>query len=103
MILLIKNRLRINLFCTVKVTVMKQAFLLCATFFLFFPARAQQFEADPQIRPRYEFRNGFKTLLPEDANPASLISQRSRLILGYDDDALQGKFSLQSIGVWAKP
>lgn len=61
---------------------------------------AQTFDADLQVRPRFEYRNGFKTLLPEGADPASQTSQRTRLTLGYADEALKVKFSGQSIGVW---
>lgn len=79
---------------------MKRSLLLFAIILTTFSTIAQTFEAGLQLRPRYEFRNGFKTLLPEDADPASLVSQRSRLILGYGDEALKVKFSVQSIGVW---
>ncbi|WP_029034743.1 alginate export family protein [Salinimicrobium terrae] len=61
---------------------------------------SQTFEADLQVRPRFEFRNGYKTLLPEDADPAAHTSQRTRLTLGYGDENLKVKFSGQSIGVW---
>lgn len=79
---------------------MKRSLLLFAAFIASFSSLAQNFEAGLQLRPRYEFRNGFKTLLTENDDPASYISQRSRLILGYVDNPLQVKFSLQSIGVW---
>ena len=79
---------------------MKRSLLLIAVFIISFSSIAQNFEAGLQLRPRYEFRNGFKTLLTENDDPASFVSQRSRLILGYDHEALQVKFSLQSVGVW---
>lgn len=79
---------------------MKRSILLVAAFFIYFSSIAQTFEADLQIRPRLEYRNGYKSLLPEDADPASQISQRTRLILGYGDEALKVKFSGQSVGVW---
>ncbi|MDX1604082.1 MAG: hypothetical protein R3209_13520, partial [Salinimicrobium sediminis] len=79
---------------------MKRSILQFAAFLITFSVFSQNFEAGLQLRPRYEFRNGFKTLLPEAADPASLVSQRSRLILGYNDEALQVKFSFQSVGVW---
>ncbi|MGB8376011.1 MAG: hypothetical protein WCE57_11890, partial [Salegentibacter sp.] len=44
---------------------------------------AQEFEADLQLRPRFEFRNGYKTLLSKEADPASIVSQRSRLDLNF--------------------
>ena len=79
---------------------MKRSLLLFAVFTISFSSIAQNFEAGLQLRPRYEFRNGFKTLLTENDDPASFISQRSRLSMGYDDHDLQLRFSLQSVGVW---
>lgn len=79
---------------------MKRSILLLTSLLTCFSTIAQTFEADLQVRPRFEFRNGYKTLLPEDADPASQISQRTRLTLGYADEALKVKFSGQSIGVW---
>lgn len=79
---------------------MKQSILLIAAILSTFSIYSQNFDVGLQLRPRYEFRNGFKTLVPAEADPASLISQRSRLILGYDDTDFQVKFSVQSVGVW---
>ncbi|MHA6280070.1 alginate export family protein [Salinimicrobium sp. CAU 1759] len=79
---------------------MKRSLLLALAFIVSLSSTAQKFEADLQIRPRYEFRNGFKTLLTENQESASFISQRSRLSMGYGDNDLQLRFSLQSVGVW---
>ena len=76
-------------------------FLLFLFFGIFsFMAFAQEFEASLQLRPRFEFRNGYKTLLNEHQDPASFVSQRSRLMLNYEDTPLRLKFSLQNIRVW---
>ncbi|NJW51558.1 alginate export family protein [Salinimicrobium oceani] len=75
-------------------------FLMLSIFLSPFSMHSQNFEAGLQLRPRYEFRNGFKTLLVEEEDPASFISQRSRLFLGFENEALQVKFSVQSTGVW---
>lgn len=72
------------------------ALLFCTTLF------SQTFDVDLQVRPRFEFRNGFKTLLPESADPAAHTSQRTRLTLLYGDEALQVKFAGQSVGVWGE-
>ena len=40
---------------------------------------AQEFDANLQIRPRYEYRNGFKNSLSNGQEATSFISQRSRL------------------------
>ncbi|MGI0106925.1 alginate export family protein [Salinimicrobium sp. WS361] len=79
---------------------MKRSLLLFTSLLTFFSTTAQTFEADLQIRPRYEYRNGYKTLLSENTDPAAQVSQRSRLTLGYQDEELLVKFSGQSVGVW---
>lgn len=61
---------------------------------------SQSFEADLQLRPRFEYRNGFKTLLLEDEDAAAFVSQRSRIVFGYLDDQLSAKLSVQNINVW---
>ena len=42
-----------------------------------------QFKLGAEIRPRAEFRNGFKTPKIEGAQPAFFIEQRSRLYFDY--------------------
>ncbi len=69
-------------------------------FFLAFSGIAQEFSADLQLKPRFEFRNGFKTLLTEEQDPAAFVSQRSRLGMSYRDEDLQLRFSVQNIRVW---
>lgn len=64
--------------------------------------QAQEFEASLQVRPRFEFRNGYKTLLEEEQEPATFVSQRSRINFGFSDENLQMKFSLQNIRVWGE-
>lgn len=61
---------------------------------------AQEFKADIQLRPRYEYRNGYKELMKDGAYPNSLISQRSRLNLNFAQEKLKVKFSLQNIRTW---
>ena len=73
-------------------------FLIFETFFS--PLFSQNFEADLQLRPRLEYRNGFKTLISENQDAAIFISQRSRLVLGYSDERLSAKLSVQNINVW---
>lgn len=61
---------------------------------------AQEFDVNLQLRPRYEFRNGYKSLMPDGAEAASFVSQRSRLIINYKQEKLKGKLSLQNIRTW---
>ena len=59
-----------------------------------------QFNLGAEIRPRAEFRNGFKA--PHNANvvPAFFIEQRSRLYFNYKTEDVILKFSLQDVRVW---
>jgi hypothetical protein len=59
-----------------------------------------QFSLDTEIRPRFEYRNGYKTLPDSTSSYAALVSQRSRIIANYKSDKLQVKFSLQDVRLW---
>lgn len=61
---------------------------------------AQEFDANVQLRPRYEYRNGFISLLKTGDDPTSFISQRSRLNLNFKQDKLRLKLSLQNVRTW---
>lgn len=61
---------------------------------------AQELDANLQIRPRYEYRNGFKSLMPKDEDAASFISQRSRINFNYKQEKLKAKLTLQNIRTW---
>lgn len=53
-----------------------------------------------EIRPRTEFRNGFKTLLNKEESPAFFTEQRTRLNLNYREDRLEFKLSAQEVRIW---
>ncbi|SHL76389.1 alginate export family protein [Flavobacterium xinjiangense] len=61
---------------------------------------AQELDANLQIRPRYEYRNGFKSLIPKGEDAASFISQRSRINFNYKQDKLKAKLTLQNVRTW---
>lgn len=61
---------------------------------------AQMLEANLQLRPRYEYRDGYKSPLQETESPASFISQRSRLNLTFKNENLLTKISAQNVRVW---
>ena len=61
---------------------------------------SQTFETSLQLRPRLEYRNGYKTLLSEEQDASTFISQRSRLNLNYQNNKLSMKLSAQNIHVW---
>ncbi len=61
---------------------------------------AQELEANIQIRPRFEYRNGYKNPLLAGEKPAAFVSQRSRLNLNFKKEKLDVKLSLQNIASW---
>lgn len=61
---------------------------------------AQEFGIDLQLRPRAEYRHGFKTLVPDAADAAIFISQRSRLNFNYGSEKLNAYISLQNVRTW---
>jgi len=63
-------------------------------------AIGQTVKVDGEIRPRAEFRNGYKVLPFEDANPAFAISQRTRFNALYSSTVFKAYISMQDIRVW---
>lgn len=59
-----------------------------------------QFVLDADIRPRFEYRHGFGTLFPDNADPAAFIEQRTRLNATYSQDRLTVHVSIQDVSVW---
>ena len=62
--------------------------------------QAQELDVNLQVRPRFEYRNGYKTLLPEGQEGTSQISQRSRLNFNYKQEDLTVKLTLQNTRTW---
>lgn len=61
-----------------------------------------QFSLVGQLRPRAELRDGAGNLTVKNSTPASFISQRTRLTLGYKWDRLTFNASLQDVRVWGQ-
>lgn len=59
-----------------------------------------QLEVKAEIRPRFEFRRGYKDLYKDNVDPASYVSQRTRLTTGYNNEKLDVFVSLQNVRVW---
>jgi len=59
-----------------------------------------QLKVDAEIRPRFEYRHGFKTLFPDNADPAAFVSQRTRLNAGFKIEKLDFYLSFQDVRVW---
>jgi hypothetical protein len=61
---------------------------------------AQEFEVSAELRPRFEYRHGFKTLAVDSLKGATFVSQRTRLNFGYKTEKFNTYFSIQNVRVW---
>ena len=59
-----------------------------------------QFTLSGEFRPRTEFRNGYKTLTPDNSDPALFTSQRTRLNTKYETEKYSFFVSIQDVRVW---
>ncbi|SNR41028.1 Alginate export [Lutibacter agarilyticus] len=79
---------------------MKTKHLLLLIVVLVSSKMVAQFTLSGEFRPRTEFRNGFKTLRPNDADPALFTSQRVRLNTKFATETYTFYVSIQDIRVW---
>lgn len=61
---------------------------------------AQQVDLSAEIRPRFENKKGYQTLLKPGEEGASFISQRTRLNVTSQQENFKVKISLQNVRVW---
>ena len=61
---------------------------------------AQELDVNLQLRPRFEYRNGYKELMKDGFYPTSIVSQRSRLNFNYKQEKLRANITLQNVRVW---
>ncbi len=61
---------------------------------------AQQLDLSAEVRPRFENRHGYKTLINTNVDGANFISQRSRLNFNFKNDKLKFGLVLQNVRVW---
>lgn len=80
---------------------MKKIFFFFLMGLLSMPMFAQ-LTIDAQIRPRAEFRNGYKTLPKIDDSHAFSISQRSRISTTFNNENIELFFSIQDIRTWGE-
>jgi len=76
----------------------KNAFLIILLFT--FIKSYSQFTVDAELRPRFEYRHGYKNLFPDNTEPAAFVSQRTRLNFGYKTEKLHFYLSPQDVRVW---
>ncbi|WP_440121824.1 alginate export family protein [Tenacibaculum sp. Ill] len=79
---------------------MKTSKIIIALLFFATTTTFAQLIIDAELRPRAEYRHGFKTLFPDNANPALFVSQRTRLNTTYKTEKLNFYVSFQDIRVW---
>ncbi|MHC1706594.1 MAG: alginate export family protein [Bacteroidales bacterium] len=65
-----------------------------------FSAFAQNFEISGQFRPRAEYKHGYRTLFSDTTDPATAISQRTRLNISYANQKVKTYLSLQDVRTW---
>ena len=79
---------------------MKLNKILAVVFLLTSLTTYAQLEIEAEVRPRFEYRHGFKTLFPDGADPAAFVSQRTRLNAAYVMEKLDVYLSMQDVRVW---
>lgn len=79
-------------------TKLQNAFLILA---IALPSMASaQFVLSGELRPRVEYRHGFKSPATADKDAAAFVSQRSRLNIAYKNEKMKFGLSLQDVRVW---
>jgi hypothetical protein len=61
---------------------------------------AQTFDLSAEVRPRYENKHGYSTLLNTDNEGTNFVSQRTRLNFGFKNEKLRLYVSMQNVRVW---
>ncbi len=61
---------------------------------------AQKFDVSAEVRPRFESRHGYKTLIGKDVDGANFISQRTRLNFKYQQNMMKFGLTMQNVRVW---
>ena len=78
----------------------KLGFLTVLLVLFVFDVFAQEFGVSAEVRPRFESKNGYKTLQATDEVGASFISQRTRINFDYKNENLKLFVSMQNVSVW---
>ncbi len=69
---------------------------------LFTSLGTAQFTFTGEFKPRTEYRHGFGSIIPKDADPGFSIATRFRLNGGYEFETVKFYFSLQDVLVWGE-
>lgn len=81
---------------------MKKNVLLCFFLLGITIAVTGQVILTGEFRPKFELRDGYKTLLADDQHAAFVTAQRSRLNLAYTDSRIATYFSVQDVRFWGE-
>jgi len=81
---------------------MRKQYILIGLMALIFQFAQAQFTLDGEFRPRTEYRNGFGSLIADDADAGFGISTRARLNAGYSTEAYKFYLSMQDVMVWGE-
>lgn len=74
---------------------------LLACFACLFPLTGNaQFILSGELRPRAEYRHGFKSPATDNMDAALFVSQRTRLNANFQNDKMKFGLSLQDVRVW---
>lgn len=79
---------------------MKKGIISTALFLILGVYSYGQFTLDGEIRPRFEFRHGYKSVADSNQDAAAFVEQRMRLNFGYKTEGYIFKVSLQDVHVW---
>lgn len=63
-------------------------------------ADSSTFTVGAQIRPRFEYRHGFKKPLVDGLKPAAFVEQRSRIWFDYGNKKFRLHLNLQDVRMW---
>ncbi len=74
--------------------------LLSGTMLFISVSSFAQFTLDGEIRPRFEYRHGYKSVADSAQDNAAFVEQRTRLNFGYKTEGYRFKVTLQHINVW---
>ena len=80
---------------------MKKIIVFALVLIVSFPVLSQ-LKLDGQIRPRFEFRDGYKNLTTDTCLCSMHVSQRSRIGLSYSTDRYSTRMSFQDVRVWGE-
>mgnify|MGYP000022825442 CR=1 FL=1 len=75
--------------------------LLFLSFMTYHTSQAQ-FTLSAEVRPRTEYRNGFKTPTSKGKDPAFFTEQRSRLYFDFTDDKYKFRVAMQDVRMWGE-